>query len=61
MSEILEKAKSIEDYIINFRRDLHKNPELSGEEYETQAKIINELVLKTSAYIYKWSFFDFFN
>ncbi|SIQ68195.1 amidohydrolase [Halanaerobium kushneri] len=43
MSDILEKAKSIENYIINFRRDLHKNPELSSEEYQTQAKIINEL------------------
>lgn len=43
MSEILEKAKVIENYIINFRRELHKNPELSGEEYETQTKIMNEL------------------
>lgn len=43
MSDILEKAKAIENYIINFRRDLHENPELSGEEYKTQAKIINEL------------------
>lgn len=43
MSDILEKAKTIEDYIIKFRRDLHKNPELSGEEYNTQAKIMSEL------------------
>lgn len=25
MSNILEKAKSIEEYVINFRRDLHEN------------------------------------
>ena len=31
MSNILDKAKSIENYIINFRRDLHENPELSVE------------------------------
>jgi len=43
MLSILDKVKLIEDYIINFRRDLHKNPELSGEEYETQQKIMSEL------------------
>lgn len=43
MSNILDKAKSIEEYIINFRRDLHENPELSGQEFKTQEKIIREL------------------
>lgn len=43
MVDMLEKAKEIEDYIIAFRRDLHENPELSGEEYETQKKIMKEL------------------
>lgn len=43
MSDILEKAKEVENCIIKFRRDLHKNPELSGEEYNTQAKIMSEL------------------
>lgn len=43
MSEILEKAKSIEDYLISFRRLLHEEPELSGEEFKTQEKIIKEL------------------
>lgn len=43
MSNILDKAKTIEDYIINFRRDLHENPELSGQEYKTQEKIMKEL------------------
>lgn len=31
MLNILDKAKEIENYIINFRRDLHENPELSGQ------------------------------
>ncbi|MDR7857696.1 amidohydrolase [Tissierella sp.] len=43
MSNILEKAKSIEDYIIKFRRDFHENPELSGQEFKTQEKIMKEL------------------
>ena len=43
MSDILDKAKSIEEYIIKFRRDLHENPELSGQEFKTQEKIMKEL------------------
>ncbi|MDD4565221.1 MAG: amidohydrolase [Eubacteriales bacterium] len=43
MSNILDKAKHIEGYIINIRRDLHENPELSGQEFKTQEKIIKEL------------------
>lgn len=43
MSDVLNKAKTIEEYIINFRRDLHENPELSGQEFNTQEKIIREL------------------
>jgi len=43
MSNILEKVKSIEDYIVSFRRDLHENPELSGQEFKTQEKIMKEL------------------
>ncbi len=40
---MLNKAKSIEDYVINFRRDLHENPELSGQEFKTQEKLMKEL------------------
>ena len=29
------------DELIQFRRDLHQNPELSGKEYKTQKKIVN--------------------
>lgn len=43
MNDILNKAKSIEEYIINFRRDFHENPELSGQEVKTQEKIMKEL------------------
>lgn len=43
MSSTLDKARSIEDYIINFRRSLHKEPELSGQEFKTQEKIMAEL------------------
>jgi amidohydrolase len=43
MSEVLDKAKSIEEYMIGFRRILHENPELSGEEFKTQEKIMTEL------------------
>lgn len=43
MSNILEKSKAIEEYIISIRRDLHENPELSGQEYKTQEKIMKEL------------------
>ncbi|WP_157677253.1 hypothetical protein [Dehalobacterium formicoaceticum] len=32
MSILLDQAKSIEEFIIHFRRDLHENPELSGQE-----------------------------
>jgi amidohydrolase len=33
------KSKKIIHQMINIRRDLHENPELSGEEYETSKKI----------------------
>lgn len=43
MSNVMEKVKAIEESIINFRRDLHENPELSGQEFRTQEKIMREL------------------
>ena len=43
MSGIITKVKAIEDYIIGWRRSFHKEPELSGQEYKTQAKIMAEL------------------
>ncbi|CEN78486.1 amidohydrolase [Paraclostridium sordellii] len=43
MSEILNKAKDIEGYVINLRREFHKYPELSGKEFKTQEMVIKEL------------------
>src|SRR3712207_3821407 len=43
MTEILNKAKTVEDYVIQLRRELHKYPELSGQEFETQKRVIEEL------------------
>lgn len=43
MSQTLDKAKSIENYIIRFRRSLHEDPEISGQEFKTQEKIMKEL------------------
>lgn len=38
MDDMLREAKRMEEYLIQFRRDLHENPELSGKEYRTQEK-----------------------
>lgn len=43
MLSILEKAQAVEDYVISFRRNLHQEPELSGQEFKTQEKIMKEL------------------
>lgn len=43
MTNIMKRVKSIEEYIVSFRRDLHENPELSGQEFKTQEKIMKEL------------------
>ncbi len=39
----LDIAKKHEDYIISMRRYFHENPELSGKEFNTVAKICEEL------------------
>lgn len=43
MENMLEKARTVEEYVVAFRRDLHEHPELSGQEVETQKKIMKEL------------------
>lgn len=43
MAEILDKVIAIEEYIINIRRNLHEDPELSRQEFKTQEKIMKEL------------------
>jgi len=38
-----EKAKGIEEYIVNWRRYFHANPELSGKEFKTLQSLKGEL------------------
>ena len=42
MDDMLREAIRMEEYMIQFRRDLHEIPELSGEEYRTQGKIMEQ-------------------
>lgn len=42
-NEILVKAKNIKDWMVEIRRDFHKNPELSREEFRTRDKIVEYL------------------
>lgn len=43
MEDIIDKAKGVEERVIAIRRELHENPELSGQEFETQKRIMREL------------------
>lgn len=43
MTEVLSLSKSIHDYVIQVRRHLHENPELSMEETETMRYVSEEL------------------
>jgi amidohydrolase len=40
---LLDEAKKYEQYMIDIRRHLHMNPELSGQEFETKKLILEEL------------------
>ncbi|MDR0879451.1 MAG: amidohydrolase [Clostridioides sp.] len=40
---IKQAAAEIQEYLVDFRRDLHRHPELSGNEFRTQKRIIEEL------------------
>lgn len=51
MSEMLMAAKAIEEYIIRFRRDIHAHPELSGQEYRTQQRLMEELDILEIPYV----------
>lgn len=48
---IIEKANEIFEEIVKFRRELHKYPELSGKEYNTQERIIRELEKENVKYL----------
>ena len=39
----IDKVKSVEEKIVENRRHLHENPELSSQEFETQKYIMNQL------------------
>lgn len=43
IDKVRELVTSKENEMIDFRRDLHKNPELSMQEFETSKKIAKEL------------------
>ncbi|MBQ3587090.1 MAG: amidohydrolase [Oscillospiraceae bacterium] len=49
--KIIDTAKKYEDYIINLRRYFHENPELSGREENTVARICRELAAMGIDYI----------
>lgn len=44
-------VENIYDYAVDFRRELHQNPELSDLEFETQKRIIRELEKENIEYI----------
>lgn len=41
--EILEKARALTDWLVNFRRDLHQHPELGMEEVRTAGLVADRL------------------
>ena len=43
MDRIKEYAQSMQEYCVQLRRDLHRWPELSGEESRTVRRICEEL------------------
>jgi amidohydrolase len=44
MKRLIDAAKKIEPFLIEFRRDLHQHPELSFQESETARKVAEQLV-----------------
>lgn len=44
MKQFIDAAEKIESFLIDFRRNLHQNPELSFQESETAQKVSDELV-----------------
>ena len=38
-----ELAHSVQDYVVEYRRDIHRHPELSMQEYRTTDRICEEL------------------
>ncbi|MEL6557280.1 MAG: amidohydrolase [Bacteroidota bacterium] len=42
-ADVIKKAEAIEDKVIEWRRDIHQNPELSNREFKTAEKVVNHL------------------
>ena len=40
---MIAKAEAVQDYVVALRRDLHRNPELSGQEFKTRERLMKEL------------------
>ena len=43
LNKIIELSNKYEDFVLDIRRKIHKNPELSFKEYKTSELIIEEL------------------
>ena len=43
MINAMELAHSVQDYVVEYRRDLHRHPELSMQEFRTTDRICEEL------------------
>lgn len=43
MKELLKSARELDVYLRRIRREIHRNPEVSGEERETAALVVREL------------------
>lgn len=41
--EIRELAKAQQDYVVSMRREFHRHPEVSGKEYHTRERLIEEI------------------
>ena len=41
--EIRERAQQVQDYMVQMRRTFHENPEVSGKEWKTRERLIQEI------------------
>ena len=42
-SKIKELAQDQQDYVVAMRREFHRSPELSGKEFHTRERLIEEI------------------
>ena len=43
LSRVKELAVRYQDYMVKMRREFHRHPELSGEEYHTREVLVREI------------------